>query len=157
MTGCRGVGIAGLRGVGVSGGGDGLLDFGGSARLLFMSEFLAIRGMEIYKWSVEVADWSWYQAISWKPFARDVMGRQIVRALDSVAANLIEGGGRHGTADAIHFFIIARASAEEGIHWIERASHRGIVPESEAVDQIGKLRKVLAGINNLIAHRRKTR
>src|SRR5690348_248812 len=75
----------------------------------------------------ECSDWVWATVSSWKPFDKDTLGKQWARAIDSVGANLVEGDGRYSYADALHFFIIARASSREAELWLNRAIKRGLV------------------------------
>ncbi len=50
--------------------------------------------LEIYKLSIELADEIWAIVIKWDFFAKDTVGKQIVRSSDSIAANIAEGYGR---------------------------------------------------------------
>src|SRR5690242_7751353 len=91
-----------------------------------------IEELDVFLLFEQIADWSWEAVQSWKPFPRDTVGKQLVRAADSINANLVEGDGRYGTADAIHFFVIARGSARETRLWVRRAKKRSLVPTGEA-------------------------
>jgi four helix bundle protein len=110
--------------------------------------------MEVTKRFVAIADWVWSFVRGWKPFERDTVGKQLVRSADSVGANLIEGGHRHTDADALHFFVTARASAEETIYWLERAAARGLGNPSAALGKVEELREALRMLEGLIAFRR---
>jgi four helix bundle protein len=71
-----------------------------------------------------------------------------------VGANLVEGDGRHGTADALHFFIIARASAREARYWLKRAIVRKLLHADDGHAKIGALISATQLLNRLIAYRR---
>jgi four helix bundle protein len=79
---------------------------------------------------------------------------QLADAADSVGANLVEGDGRYGTADGIHFFVIARASARETRLWIRRAVRRGLVSEEEGIRQVDEVTRATKLLNLLITYRR---
>ena len=49
--------------------------------------------LKVYKLSEALADQIWDVVIGWDRFARDTVGRQIVRAADSIGANIAEGSG----------------------------------------------------------------
>lgn len=115
---------------------------------------LPMEEMEVFRRFVEAADWVWRQVAGWKPFARDTIGKQMVRAADSVGANLVEGDGRYTDADAMHFFIIARASARETQYWLRRAVTRGILEADDARQCDEKLRTATQLLNKLISYRR---
>lgn len=50
--------------------------------------------LEVYKLSERLADEIWVAVISWDRFARDTVGKQVVRAADSIGANFAAGAGR---------------------------------------------------------------
>ena len=53
--------------------------------------------LEVYQLAEELADAIWQSARRWSAFDRDTLGKQIVRAADSIGANLAEGYGRRTT------------------------------------------------------------
>jgi len=50
--------------------------------------------LEVYKLSERLADEIWVAVISWDRFARGTVGKQVVRAADSIGANIATGAGR---------------------------------------------------------------
>lgn len=50
--------------------------------------------LDIYKLSEILADEIWKTVSAWDYFAKDTIGKQIVRSADSVGANIAEGNGR---------------------------------------------------------------
>ena len=53
----------------------------------------AFENLEVYKLSENLADTVWKVVRKWDSFARDTAGKQLVRAADSVGANIAEGVG----------------------------------------------------------------
>lgn len=113
-----------------------------------------IEEMDLFLLYESVTDWVWEVVDTWEPKALDTIGKQMIRAMDSVNANLVEGDGRYTLPDSIHFFIIARASARESRLWINRAIRRKLVPESEGLKAIADLESATKKLNQLISHRR---
>jgi four helix bundle protein len=113
--------------------------------------------MEMQHIFVDVCDEIWKIVLRWEPLARDTVGKQIIRAADSVGANLVEGDGRYSDADALHFFVIARASARETRYWLERAEVRDLVTHEDADRLLKRLTSATIKLNNLIRHRRDTK
>jgi four helix bundle protein len=113
-----------------------------------------IEEMELFRRYVDVANWVWKTVRAWDILARDTVGKQMIRAADSVGANLVEGDGRYMDADALHFFVIARASARETRYWIRLAQDRELIPAAAAVEKIGIVSSATQLLNRLIAYRR---
>ena len=47
--------------------------------------------LRVYRLSEDIADIVWDIAVQWNNFARDTVGKQMVRAADSIGANIAEG------------------------------------------------------------------
>ena len=72
-----------------------------------------LEGLRIFRLAEKLADEIWEEVITWKPFARDTMGRELVRSADSVGANIAEGHGRFHYRDEITFDYYGRGSLKE--------------------------------------------
>jgi len=113
-----------------------------------------IEQMEVFRRYVEIADWAWDEVQDWSPLARDTVGKQLIRAADSIGANMVEGDGRFTDADGLHFFIIARASAREARYWIQQAVKRNLVSAEEGDAQTDALAAATQLLSRLINYRR---
>jgi four helix bundle protein len=76
--------------------------------------------LQVYQLSEKLADNVWNIVVAWDSFAKDTVGKQIVRAADSIGANISEGSGRGSIQDNRRFVRIARGSLYETIHWLRR-------------------------------------
>lgn len=94
--------------------------------------------LEVYQLSCKIADIVWDLVITWEQFPKDTVGKQLVRAADSIGANISEGSGRGSYADNHRFLKISRGSLFEVKHWIERAYKRNLLT-SEQKDKIKNL------------------
>ena len=81
----------------------------------------------MYQLSEQLADRIWEIVLGWDTFARDTVGKQLVKAVDSVGANIAEGTGRGTFADNRRFVKIARGSLNETKHWLRRAFKRRLL------------------------------
>ncbi len=83
--------------------------------------------LEVYRLSEKLADAIWDIVLHWDNFARDTVGKQIVRSSDSIGANLAEGTGRGSFKDNRRFVRTARGSLYETQHWLRRAFKRNLL------------------------------
>src|SRR2546423_13956592 len=83
--------------------------------------------LRVYQLSEELADRIWSIVLGWNTLARDTVGKQLVRAADSIGANIAEGTGRGTFADNRRFVRIARGSLNETQHWLRRAYKRQLL------------------------------
>ena len=99
--------------------------------------------LRVYRCSEDLADAVWEMVGTWTLFARDTVGRQLVRSADSIGANIAEGVGRGSFQDNRRFARIGRGSLNETKHWLRRAYQRKLMNEKQ-VKEIKRLMDELA-------------
>lgn len=72
--------------------------------------------LRVYQLAEQLSDIVWPMANTWNHVARDTIGKQLIRAVDSIGANLAEGSGRGTRTDNRRFAYIARGSLYETKH-----------------------------------------
>ena len=82
--------------------------------------------LRMYQLSERLADQVWVCVRRWDNLARDI-GKQLVRAADSIGANIAEGSGRGSSPDYRRFLRMARGSLYETLHWLRRAYTRKLI------------------------------
>ncbi len=87
--------------------------------------------LEVYQLSEPLADEIWKIVKRWRLFARFTVGKQLVRAADSIGANIAEGVGRGSFKDNRRFVRIGRGSLYEVKHWLRRAYRRNLLAEAD--------------------------
>ncbi|MFS8085673.1 MAG: four helix bundle protein [Acidobacteriota bacterium] len=87
--------------------------------------------LKVYRLAEELADQIWSIVIGWNTFARDTVGKQLVKAADSIGANIAEGTGRGSFVDNRRFVRIARGSLNETQHWLRRAYKRRLLSDKQ--------------------------
>jgi four helix bundle protein len=87
--------------------------------------------LEIYKLSETLADQVWQIVTGWDRLAQQTVGSQLIRAADSIGANIAEGSGRGSEQDYRRFLRIARGSLNETRHWLPRAFSRNLLSSSQ--------------------------
>ena len=99
----------------------------------------AFENLRIYRLSEDLADSIWDVVLGWDRFARDTVGKQIVRAADSVGANIAEGTGRGAYQDNRRLARIARGSLNETQHFLRRAYKQQLLTS----EQVKKLKPLV--------------
>lgn len=87
--------------------------------------------LRVYQLSELLADQIWTIVMKWNVFARDTVGKQLVRAADSIGANIAEGTGRGTFVDNRRFVRIARGSLNETQHFLRRAYKRKLLNDKD--------------------------
>ncbi len=94
-----------------------------------------------------IADAIWKQVTQWDEFARDVVGKQIARAADSVGANIAESFGRFNFGEKLQFLYYSRGSLFEAKYWTNRAQVRGLMTPTEAQAYASQLTELARQLN----------
>jgi four helix bundle protein len=74
----------------------------------------------------------------------------LVRAVDSIAANLSEGMGRYHTKEIRNFTFYARGSAFETKTWLTKAMNRKLITKENGVELISRVDEVGKMINGYL-------
>jgi four helix bundle protein len=99
--------------------------------------------LRVYQLAEKLADEIWCIVEEWATFPKGTLGHQIVRAADSIGANIAEGSGRGSYQDNRRFVRIARGSLSEVQHWLRRAYKRNLLT-SEQIDNLKPIIEELA-------------
>jgi four helix bundle protein len=105
--------------------------------------FVRFEDLRVFKLAEKLCDDIWDVATSWKYFEKNTVGVQLVRAADSIGANIAEGAGRGTPKDNKRFVRISRGSLNETKYWLRRATKRGLINDKqnaflrEMIDELG--------------------
>jgi len=100
--------------------------------------------------AMEMGEEIWETATKWDYFTKDTIGKQLVRASDSVAANLSEGFGRFHYKEAKNFSYYSRGSLYETKTWLTKAYNRNLITEAQHQDFSAKIDSIGIKLNNYI-------
>jgi four helix bundle protein len=103
--------------------------------------------LQIYKLSEKLSDHIWRIVIRWDVLAKDTVGKQLIRAADSIGANIAEGSGRGTDPDLRRFLRIARGSLYETQHWLRRSYKRKLLTEKEVNDLLPIIKELTPKLN----------
>jgi four helix bundle protein len=93
--------------------------------------FVRFQDLEVYQFAEALADAVWETVLKWDFMARDTVGKQLIRAADSIGANIAEGSGRASHGDTRRFLRIARGLLFETQHWLRRAFRRKLLTQDQ--------------------------
>jgi four helix bundle protein len=88
---------------------------------------LRFQDLKVYQLSEKLSDYVWDIVLGWGNLARDTVGKQLIRAADSIGANIAEGSGKQSYAENRRYVRIARGSFNETQHWLRRAHRRNLL------------------------------
>jgi four helix bundle protein len=103
------------------------------------------RSLVAYRVAAELADEMHAAVKRWSEYDRSTVGMQLVRAADSIHANIAEAAGRWTKTDRRNFLVIARGSLYETEGWIDRARARGLL-HSDYEDRLSEIARTLNGM-----------
>jgi four helix bundle protein len=107
----------------------------------------SFENLEVYQLSEQLADHIWETCQSWDSLARRTVAEQLIRAADSVGANIAEGSGRATVKDRAHFVRMARGSLYETKHWLRRAHRRRLLNPTETAALRGIIEELTPRLN----------
>ncbi|MDD5571103.1 MAG: four helix bundle protein [Bacteroidales bacterium] len=110
-------------------------------------KYLKLNDIEAYKIAFHLSNYVWDIVIKWKHFEIDTLGKQFVRSVDSVSANIAEGFGRYGKKDKIKFFRYANGSVLESLDWNEKSKKRKTLAIEQYNYIYNELQKLPKSIN----------
>ena len=93
---------------------------------------------------------TWNLVDDWNYFQKDTIGKQLVRACDSVAANLSEGLGRYHFKEIKNFSYYSRGSLFETKTWLVKAYSRKLISEDQFNKFISEIEIIGKMINSYI-------
>lgn len=111
---------------------------------------MKLEELQVYQLSLAIADKIWDIVIKWNYFEKDTVGKQLVRASDSVAANLSEGFGRYFYKENKQFCYYSRGSLFETKTWLRKSFNRKLIEEKIYLSFVTELETIGVKPNNYI-------
>lgn len=111
---------------------------------------MKLEDFKVYQMAMEMGSEIWEIVIKWDYFAKDTIGKQFVRAIDSVAANLSEGFGRYHYKEAKNFSYYSRGSLYESKTWLTKAHNRGLIETEDYKRISATVETIGVKLNNYI-------
>jgi four helix bundle protein len=106
--------------------------------------------VKVLKVIESLADAIYKISARWDAFPRDVVGKQLARAADSIGANVSESYGRYHFGEKVQFLYYARGSLFETKYWINRAASRNLISKDIVTQYATQLTEVARQLNAFI-------
>jgi len=113
-------------------------------------KYLMLNDLDSYKIAFNLSNRVWELVIKWNHVGLDTVGKQFIRAVDSISANIAEGFGRYTKRDKIKFFRYSYGSLYESLDWNEKAKCRRLLKDQEYEMIFSELQKLPKLIHQLI-------
>ena len=111
---------------------------------------MRLEEIRVYNFALDLAEKIWIIVSEWSYFDKDTIGKQLVRAVDSVAANISEGYGRYYYKENKQFCYYSRGSLYETKTWLIKAHKRSLI-DVETFNSFQKdIEKIGIKLNNYI-------
>jgi four helix bundle protein len=91
---------------------------------------MSIDKLEVYNLAMILGEKVWLEVERKSHFQKDVIGKQLVRSTDSIAANIAEGYGRFFYKENKQFCYYSRGSILETKAWLVKAINRNLVSDA---------------------------
>ena len=111
---------------------------------------MELEEFKVYQKAMDIAEKCWNHVIVWDFFAKDTVGKQLVKAVDSIAANLSEGFGRYHYREAKNFSYYSRGSLYETRTWLKKAVNRDLLKMKDYSSIDEELKDINVRLNNYI-------
>ena len=105
---------------------------------------------QVYQLAMELGEEIWQIVIKWDYFCKDTVGRQLVKAADSISSNLSEGLGRYHYRETRNFSYYSRGSLFETKTWLTKSYNRSLITGDQLSTFLKKLDSIGIKINNYI-------
>jgi four helix bundle protein len=109
-----------------------------------------LEDFKVYNMAMDLGEDVWDVVNRWKFFEKDTVGKQLVRAADSIAANLSEGLGRYHYKESKNFSYYSRGSLFETKIWLTKAVRRRLIDQEKFDSLINKLEIIGKMLNSYI-------
>jgi four helix bundle protein len=104
--------------------------------------------LRVLKSAEEIADSVWKIVVQWDEFAKDVVGKQLTRAVDSIGANISESFGRYHFGEKLQFLYYSRGSIFETKYSLNRTRVRELMIPQDVDGYVNQLTELARQLNS---------
>jgi four helix bundle protein len=109
--------------------------------------YFNLEELEVYQLAESFSEEIWSVVVKWDYFAKDTVGKQMVRSADSISANIAEGYGRYHYKENRNFCYFSRGSIIETKGWLKKSKNRELITEEQFNELFEKLQTIHLKLN----------
>ncbi len=111
---------------------------------------MKLEELKVYQLAMTVGEKVWEIVSKWDYFTKDTVGKQLVKSVDSIAANISEGYGRFHYKENKQFCYYSRGSLYETKTWLNKAHDRRLIVDDDFQSLHNDLETIAYKLNNYI-------
>jgi len=111
---------------------------------------MSLEDLRVYNKAMEIGERVWLDVAAWNYLEKDTIGKQLIRSVDSIAANLSEVYGRYHFKEEKNFAYYSRGSLYETKTWLTKAKNRHLISEQRFSEYSDSLTILVKMLNNYI-------
>jgi len=111
---------------------------------------MRLEELTVYQMAMDIGEDIWKIVLTWDYFLKDTIGKQLIRAADSISANLSEGFGRYHYKENRQFSYYSRGSLYETKTWLTKAYNRNLITDTQFQELIQTIETIAIKLNNYI-------
>ncbi|MBA7567571.1 hypothetical protein ES708_09286 [subsurface metagenome] len=113
-------------------------------------KYLDLMDIKAYRIAFDLSNYVWNVVLKLDYFSRDTVGKQYVKAIDSISANIAEGFGRYHKKEKVHFYRYSFGSTKESMDWTLKSKKRNLFSEDNYNYIFDKLDQLPKEVHSLI-------
>ncbi len=113
-------------------------------------KFLKLGDISAYRKAFGLSDVVWKAVGTWNFLAQDTVGKQFIRSVDSISANIAEGFGRFFKKEKVQFYRYSYGSIMESLDWNQKAYNRKLLTEDQYKKILKELQELPREVHQLI-------
>jgi len=113
-------------------------------------KYLDLMDIKAYRIAFDLSNYVWDVVLKWDYFGRDTVGKQYVKAIDSISATIAEGFGRYHKKEKMHFYRYSFGSIKESMDWTLKSKKRNLFSEDNYNYIFTKLDELPKEVHSLI-------
>jgi four helix bundle protein len=106
-----------------------------------------LEDLEVFQLAESFSNEIWFVVHEWDYFAKDTVGKQMVRSADYIGANIAEGYGRYHYKENKNFCYFSRGSVIEPKSWLNKSKVRKLLTEEQFGILLEKLQTIHIKLN----------